>query len=71
MQFQYSVLAHFPEKKSQIVTVIENKNEQTDYVLVYFRKDSEITVTIEDADDWVKYEFELYLIPVKRLVIYK
>jgi hypothetical protein len=45
------------------ITTIDDttKEEKEDYDLVYYSKDSEITVEFEENETWVKYSFKLAL----------
>jgi hypothetical protein len=61
-QLQMSVIASYPEKNAEKVTVSRNGVEKEEYELIYTRRGSSITVKFEEDEKWIRYKFDL---PVK------
>ncbi len=57
------VRSYFPEKKAVPISLqTEGVKEKSNYTLVYYRKDSKVTVEFEEDETWTKFFFRLDLL---------
>jgi hypothetical protein len=58
--FYSQLIFTFPDKKAEKVITIDNKTseEKEDYDLIYYSKDSDVTVEFKENQTWAEYRFK-------------